>query len=117
MGSRNQYTNETLEKTLLIRIKKNLRNHAFHIFTDLTPYKCLGHIYVNEEDTEELSISSFIFLPIDAMTFDYDLGDIVIANQTSLNIETVQEIRIENGTVFVHTELTDCSDNSSFVNG
>ena len=45
------------------------------------------------------------------------MGDIIIANQSSLNLENVRQIKVEDGTVFVRTELEDCSDDSKYING
>ena len=74
-------------------------------------------MYRNDDDPEELSLSSIIFLPITDVTSSYSVGDIIIANESSMNIETVREIVVENDTVLVHTELTDCSDNSTYIYG
>ena len=85
--------------------------------TDFTPFKCLGHLYINKENPDVRAISSFIFLPINSETTNYTSGDILISNRASLNVESVIEIVAEQDAIFIHTELADCSDSATYLNG
>lgn len=91
--------------------------YSFIFSTDLTPFKCLGHLYINEENPDVQSISSFIFLPINSETTNYTFGDILVSNRSSLNVESVVEIVAEQDAIFIHTELADCSDSTTYMNG
>ncbi|XP_072043066.1 uncharacterized protein [Amphiura filiformis] len=82
---------------------------------DTTPYRCLGLEYANTEVSKDRFVSTFIFLPSNVTTQGYMLGDILVSNTNSLNVEEVIEVVPETEAVYLHTNLFKCDRTSSFT--
>ena len=106
-----------LLKVLYVSIKLRiieiaLRKNLFLIFLlalDVGVYKCVGHQYsINEK---EIVNTLYIVIPVHSLTTVINVGDIMVGNHSNGFLETVNEVRQDQGRTFIHTELTRCSGN------
>ena len=76
---------------------------------DVRVYKCVGHQYsINEK---EIVNTLYIAIPVRFLTTVINVGDIMVGNHSNGFLETVNEVRQDQGRTFIHTELTRCSGN------
>ena len=78
----------------------------FVLFVGSTAYKCLGHTY----NVDNLTVHSY-YLVLDKLPASPNVGDIIVANESSGFIETVMGTFKTDEAQYLETRLLRCTDN------
>lgn len=81
------------------------------MFPGVNIFKCLGHEYLIENKNFD---TLYIVIPEYSIKGTLKLGDVLVGNYSNGFLETVVELTREEGSAFVHTELTRCRENGSY---
>lgn len=78
---------------------------VFVLFVDSATYKCLGHTY----NVDNLTVHSY-YLVLDKLPASPNIGDIIVANESSGFIETVISTYKTDEAEYLETRLLQCTD-------